>query len=85
MGAAQKKSAPSKPSWIKNTYFWWASALFILGIAGIIKGSDVIRDPGQLPESHLPLIYIGAGIVMAVNGYISHLQTVEAYKELVDK
>jgi len=50
-----------------------------------MRGPDIIRDPGQLPENNLALIYLVAGVVMLVGGIISHLQTVEAYEQLSDK
>jgi hypothetical protein len=78
------KKAIAKPSWLKNTYFWWSAALFILGIGGLIRGARVIRDPGQTPERHLALWYLLAGVVMAIGGYISHIQTVDAYNEALE-
>ncbi len=71
----------SKPAWYKNTYFWIALILFIVGIAGLIGGDHAIRDPGQRKEGGLAFIYFGAAAVMLVNGYISHGQTVQLYNE----
>jgi hypothetical protein len=79
-------TTPTPWSWVKNTYFWIAFALFALGIAGLIRGGDYIRDPGQLEKvqldipgistvitnTHLPMIYLLSSIVMLVNGVISH-------------
>ncbi len=63
---------PTKHSWLKNTYFWIAAVLFVLGIAGLLKGNDFIRDPGQRHEDWLWAIYLVAAVVMLINGLISH-------------
>jgi hypothetical protein len=71
---------------MKNTYFWIALALFVLSIAGFMRGGDYIRDPGQLEKvnvdllifkgvvtnSHLAMIYLASAVVMLINGIISH-------------
>lgn len=79
---SQKKSLP-KPVWYKNTYFWIAAVLFLLGIVGMpfIGGDKAIRDPGQKPEDRLFLLYLTAAVVMLINGYISHRQTVQHFEE----
>lgn len=46
--------------------------LFILGLAGLFKGNDFIRDPGQRDEKWLWAIYLVAAVVMLTNGLISH-------------
>jgi len=76
-----RKKEPAVPVWYKNTYFWIAGILFILGIVGIIGKDDAIRDPGQKKESGLYLLYFIASVVMLVNGYISHKQTLQQYEE----
>ncbi|RYG39097.1 hypothetical protein EON81_01945 [bacterium] len=78
----QKKPSP-KPVWWKNTYFWIAAILLIVGVAGLpFLGNDAaIRDPGQKRESNLWLMYIVAGGLMFANGWLSHRQTVRAYEE----
>lgn len=72
-----------KPAWYKNTYFWIGIILFIVGIVGLpfIGGDKAIFDPGQKREGGLAWLYFGAAIVMLVNGYISHSQTVQLYNE----
>jgi hypothetical protein len=79
---SQKKPLP-KPAWHKNTYFWIAAVLFVLGILGLpfIGGDRMIRDPGQKREDSLYLLYFGAAAIMFVNGYLSHRQTVQHYNE----
>jgi cell division protein FtsW (lipid II flippase) len=70
--------ADSKPkkvvsrSWTRNTYFWIALILFVLGLLAIFKGDNAIRDPGQKKENLLWAIYFGASLVMFINGYLSH-------------
>lgn len=77
---------PPKPVWWKNTYFWIAGILFIVAIYGLpfLGGEAAIRDPGQKREGGLVLIYFGASVVMLVNGWLSHRQTVQHYKEFLE-
>jgi hypothetical protein len=79
---SQKKPLP-KPVWYKNTYFWLAGVLLVLAIVGLpfLGGDLAIRDPGQKRESNLYLIYLGASVVMFLNGYMSHRLTVQQYEE----
>jgi uncharacterized membrane protein len=63
---------PGKNSWAKNTYFWIAAILLLLGLFGLVKGDKSIRDPGQIHESNLWMIYLAASVVMLINGLISH-------------
>lgn len=78
-----KEKPKTKPSWIKNTYFWLAAILVVIGILGLTGGDALIRDPGQKRETSLWLLYFGAAIIMGVNGLLSHNQTVRDYEELV--
>jgi len=79
---SRKKSLP-RPVWYKNTYFWIAGILLILSVIGLpfVGGDHAIRDPGQKRESGLYLLYFGAAVIMLVNGYLSHRQTVQQYEE----
>jgi len=72
-----------KPAWWKNTYFWIAGILLIIAIIGLpfLGGEQAIRDPGQNGEASLVLIYLVAAAIMLVNGYLSHQQTVQYYRE----
>ncbi len=78
----REKSA-SKPVWFKNTYFWIAGILFILSIIGLpfLGGDNAIRDPGQKRENYLYLLYFAGAVIMLVNGWLSHRQTVQHYEE----
>ncbi len=81
---SQKPKKPAvKPAWYKNTYFWIAGVLFILGVVGLpfLGGDNAIRDPGQKKEGHLFLLYFIASVVMFVGGWLSHKQTVQQYEE----
>jgi hypothetical protein len=71
------------PAWWKNTYFWIAGILLVLGIIGMpfFAGDEVIRDPGQKRENGLALMYLGGALIMFINGWISHRQTMQAYEE----
>ncbi len=79
---SRKKSLP-KPAWYKNTYFWIALVLLLLGIWGLpsFGGDTVIRDPGQKRESNLYILYLVASAVMLANGILSHRQTEQQYAE----
>lgn len=52
----------------------------IIGLPGI-GGDLAIRDPGQKREGNLFVLYLGAAIVMFVNGIMSHRQTLQQYEE----
>lgn len=82
-----KSKAPSVPKWWKNTYFWIAGLLLIVAIIGLpfLGGDRAIRDPGQLPEGGLVLIYLGGAVIMFVNGWASHKQSLLHYEEEVHK
>lgn len=79
----EKKS--SHPVWFKNTYFWIAGILFILSIIGLpfLGGDQAIRDPGQKRENGLALLYFLGAVIMLVNGWLSHRQTVQHHNETV--
>jgi hypothetical protein len=72
---------PTKNSWMKNTYFWIAAVLFILGIVGLVGKDAIIRDPGQRHENNLWAIYLVASVVMLVNGLISHKIWLSSFTE----
>jgi hypothetical protein len=76
-----RKKPLVKPAWYKNTYFWIAIILFVVGMIGLVRGDAAIRDPGQRREGGLALLYFGAAAIMFVNGYMSHRHTVQQYAE----
>jgi hypothetical protein len=79
------KVASYTPKWWKNTFFWIAAVLFIIGVLGLpfLGGDQAIRDPGQTPESNLYFVYFGACIITLINGLISHKLTVQQYLESI--
>ena len=81
MVGVNRKRPAAKPVWYKNTYFWIAGILFILSVVGAFIGDQAIRDPGQKREDGLYLMYFVASVVMLVNGFLSHRQTVQQYQE----
>lgn len=70
------------PAWWKNTYFWLAAVLLLVGFAGLAGGPLLIRDPGQKREDSLvTMLYFVGAVVMVVNGWLSHRQTVRELEE----
>lgn len=72
---------PRTPRWWLNTYFIFAFLLALIGILGLAKGAEYIRDPGQPSASSLPLFYLLAAIVFVVNGLVSHRSSMKVYNE----
>lgn len=70
-----------RPTWWKNTFFWFGGILFILALVSLAFGEDSIRDPGQVHETGLFWIYLGGAAVMLVNGFLTHSQAVRAFAE----
>jgi hypothetical protein len=74
---------PAKPAWWKNTYFWIGGILLIVAMWGLVRGPESIRDPGQKREDHLVIwLYLAGGVVMLVNGWLSHRQTMQHFAEI---
>lgn len=80
------KKKISEPKWWKNTFFWIAGILVIVGIIGLpfLGGDRAIRDPGQVPESNLSVLYLLGAVIMFVNGWLSHRNTVLDYEDAKD-
>ncbi|MEO7453854.1 MAG: hypothetical protein ABIV13_03720 [Fimbriimonadales bacterium] len=75
---------PRLPRWWLNTYFLFAFLLAVVGLLGLIMGSDYIRDPGQSSATALPLFYLLAAVVFVINGVVSHRSSIRAYNEEKD-
>ena len=75
---------PKAPRWWLNTYFLFAFALTVIGILGLIRGADYIRDPGQPSASSLPFYYLLAAAIFVINGFVSHRSHLRAYNEETD-
>ncbi|HWD38220.1 MAG TPA: hypothetical protein VG944_05175 [Fimbriimonas sp.] len=76
-----QQKTPAVPHWYKNTYFWIAAILIVVGAIGLVRGDSSIRDPGQTVEHGLWWLYFLAAIVMLLNGFVSHRQTMQQYQE----
>lgn len=73
---------PHTHAWWKNTYFWLAAILLLVGMAGLLGGPKLIRDPGQKREDNLvTMLYFVGAVVMLVNGWLSHRQTMRELEE----
>ncbi|MCW5939968.1 MAG: hypothetical protein KF884_10390 [Fimbriimonadaceae bacterium] len=72
---------PKKPVAWKNSFFWLGAALLVLAVVGLFAGEGSIRDPGQVRESGLVWMYLVGGVVMIVNGWLSHQQAVQHFVE----
>lgn len=76
---AEKTTRPAR--WWLNTYFLFGFALLFLGILGLVKGVDSIRDPGQPDNASLALWYLAAAGLFLLNGYVSHKAHTETVEE----
>ena len=74
---------PRAPRWWLNTYFIFAFLLALIGLIGLAKGAEYIRDPGQ-PSASAPLYYLLAAAVFVVNGIVSHRSSLRNYHEETD-
>ena len=75
---------PRAPRWWLNTYFIFSFLLAIIGLLGLLRGAEYIRDPGQPSASALPLYYLLAAAVFVINGVVSHRSSLRAYHEETD-
>jgi hypothetical protein len=85
----QKRSVSRGPRpWYWNTYFLFAISLAVIGLLGLVRGPSYILDPGQIKDVENPMdprlawIYLGAAILFAVNGYVSHTAHLREYRLL---
>lgn len=67
--------------WWKKTDFWIALILFMIGIIGLARGNEVIADPGQDVDPRLAWLYLLAGVIMVINGILSHRQHLRERRE----
>jgi len=73
------------PAWWKNTFFLFGFLLIVVAVLGFVRGDDFIRDPGQIRENNLGLIYLGAGALMVLNGWLTHRQALREYEGTQDE
>ena len=72
---------PRAPRWWLNTYFIFAFLLALIGILGLIRGAEYIRDPGQRSAAGLAFYYLLAAAVFVINDVVSHRSSIRAYNE----
>lgn len=56
-----------------NMFVLIGIALVGISIAGFATGNRFLMEPGQAENPHAALIYLGAGILMLINGIVSIL------------
>lgn len=44
----------------------------------------MIQDPGQTQEANLAWLYIVGAVIMGVNGWMTHAQSVKAYNDEIE-
>jgi len=54
-----------------NMFVLIGIALIGISIAGFATHNHFLMEPGQPPNPWASLIYLGAGILMLINGYVS--------------
>lgn len=72
---------PREPRWWLNTYFLFAFLLALIGLLGLARGAEYIRDPGQPSSAGHPLYYLLAAAVFVMNGVVSHRSSLRTYHE----
>ncbi|HET6644834.1 MAG TPA: hypothetical protein VFG65_04980 [Fimbriimonadales bacterium] len=80
----QPQKSPARPRWWLNTYFLFGILLAIVGLLGLVRGADFIRDPGQSENASLSWWYLLAAALFLANGYVSHRSTARAAEESDD-
>ncbi len=54
-----------------NSFILIGIILIGVSIAGFATGSKFVTEAGQKPDSLSSLVYLGVGVLMLVNGYVS--------------
>ena len=54
-----------------NMFVLIGIVLVILSLAGFATGNRFVTEPGQAVTPQLSFYYLGAGVLMLINGYIS--------------
>lgn len=58
-----------------NMFVLIGIALIGISFAGFATQNRFLTEPGQMPSPYSAWIYLGAGVLMLVNGYISIKQS----------
>lgn len=78
-------SAPKRPKWWFNSYFWFTALLVMIAVIGIVSGEESIRDPGQTKDRNLVIIYLVGAAIMFAGGYMSHTIALRAHAEELEE
>lgn len=54
-----------------NMFVLIGIALIVVSILGFATGGKFLYEPGQDSSQYTSLFYLGAGVMMLVNGYVS--------------
>jgi hypothetical protein len=54
-----------------NTFVLIGIALIGISLAGFATSNRFLTEPGQSPNPYSSLIYLGAGVLMLINGVVS--------------
>ncbi len=56
-----------------STFVVMGVVLFLISILGFVTHGKMIAEAGTRPSTTTAWIYLGAGFLMLLNGYISHV------------
>lgn len=54
-----------------NMFVLVGIGLILVSLAGFATGGRFLTEPGTPPSATAPLVYLGAGILMLINGAVS--------------
>ena len=57
-----------------NMFVLIGIALILISCIGFATGNKFLTEPGQTPNQNASLVYLGAGVLMLFNGYLSIIQ-----------
>jgi len=53
-----------------NSFNILAVILLAIGVTGAVSGGHMVFDPGRVPSGHEWIVYVVAGALMLVNGFL---------------
>jgi hypothetical protein len=68
-----------------NMFVLIGVALLGIGLAKLLSQGRMLAEPGQTPGPQDAWIYLGAGVLMLINGVVSIRQAVPAAPKAVEK